>query len=78
MGYASGRIEGNPMLATALSLTMLAALALLAGAAWLWRREGYRRQAVLMIVLAGIAIANIAIWTLPDGEGNTPVGRLAE
>lgn len=66
------------MLATALSLTVLAAFALLAGAAWLWRREGHRRQALLMILLALIAFANVAIWTLPDSEGKTPVGQLAE
>lgn len=66
------------MLSTALSLTVLAAIALLGGAAWLWRREGYRRQAVLMIVLALIAIANIAIWTLPDSKGQAPVDQVAE
>lgn len=62
------------MLDFALSLTVLAAIALLAGAAWLWRREGHRKQAVLMIVLALIAIVNVAIWTLPDPEGNSPAG----
>lgn len=66
------------MLATALSLTVLAAIALLAGAAWLWRREGYRKQSLLMILLALIAIANVAIWTLPDAEGNSPVGQLPD
>ena len=66
------------MLDFALSLTVLAAIALLAGAAWLWRREGHRKQAALMIVLALIAILNVAIWTLPDSEGNAPARQLAE
>lgn len=66
------------MLDFALSITVLAALALLGGAAWLWRRDGYRKQAVLMVVLALIAIANVAIWTLPDGEGRAPIGQLPD
>lgn len=66
------------MLATALSLTILAAFALLAGAAYLWRKPGYRKQAVLMIVLALIALVNVGIWTLPDGDGRSPAGQLAK
>lgn len=49
----------------ALSLTMLAALALLAGAAILWLRRGERRKALLMAVAAAVALANVAIWSLP-------------
>lgn len=48
----------------ALSLTMLAALALLGGAAVLWRRSE-RRKALLMAAAALVALANVAIWTLP-------------
>ena len=48
----------------ALSVTMLAALALLAGAAVLWRRQD-RRKALLMAVAALVALANVAIWSLP-------------
>lgn len=66
------------MLATTLSLTILAALALLAGAAYLWRKPGYRKQALLMIVLAVIAAVNVGIWTLPDRDGNSPAGQLTE
>jgi hypothetical protein len=66
------------MLDVALSLSVLTAIALLAGAAWLWRRPGYRKQALLMIVLAAIAIVNVAIWTLPDEHGNSPAGQLAK
>ena len=48
-----------------LSVTMLAALALLAGAAVLWVKKGERRKALLMIVAALVTLANVAIWSLP-------------
>ena len=48
-----------------LSLTMLAALALVAGAFVLWRRKGETRKALLMVVAALVALANVAIWSLP-------------
>ncbi len=48
-----------------MSLTMLAALALIAGAAVLWIKRGERRKALLMIVAALVALANVAIWSLP-------------
>ena len=64
------------MLSAVLSILVLAAFALVAGAVWLWRKPGMRRQALLMLVLAGIAAINVAIWTLPDGEGRSPVGQL--
>lgn len=66
------------MVSTVLSLLMLTALALVGGAVYLWRREGYRRQAVLMLVLAAIALANVAIWTLPGRGGQSPAGQLAQ
>ncbi|MGN6500879.1 MAG: hypothetical protein ACTHKM_12120 [Tsuneonella sp.] len=65
------------MVSTVLSILMLAALALVAGAVYLWRREGFRRQAVLMLVLAAIALANVAIWTLPGAGGKSPAGELS-
>jgi len=64
------------MLSAVLSLLVLAAVALIAGAVWLWRKPGMRRQALLMLVLAAIAVVNVAIWTLPDGEGRSPAGQL--
>jgi hypothetical protein len=64
------------MLSVALSLVMLAVFALIGGAAWLWRRPGMRKQAVLMLVLAAIAAVNVAIWTVPDEEGRSPVSQV--
>lgn len=62
---------------TVLSILMLAALAMLAGAFWLWRRQGAIRQVWLMIVLALIMLLNVAIWTIPDKGGTAPVDRAA-
>jgi hypothetical protein len=62
---------------TVLSILMLAALALLAGAFWFWRRQGFVRQVWLMIVLAFVILANVAIWTIPDKDGATPASRAA-
>lgn len=64
------------MLSTVLSILVLAAFALVAGAVYLWRKPGMRKQALLMLVLAAIAVVNIAIWTLPDDEGRSPIGQL--
>lgn len=61
---------------TVLSILMLAALALVAGAFVLWRRTGSARRPLLMLLLAAIAVANVAIWTLPDAEGTAPLDRL--
>ena len=60
------------MLDFALSLMMLAALALCAGAVFLWRR-GERQRPALMVFMALILGANIAIWSLPDAGGEAPV-----
>ncbi|HMO69842.1 MAG TPA: hypothetical protein PKD92_00730 [Novosphingobium sp.] len=57
-----------------LSILVLAALAMLGGALVLWRR-GLRRQALLMLVLAGVMAVNVGIWVLPDAAGQAPVGQ---
>ncbi len=62
------------MLSTVLSLLMLAMLVLVAGAAFLWRR-GERKRPALMVLLALVALVNVAIWTLPDKSGNAPLDQ---
>lgn len=57
---------------TVLSILVLAVIALVFGAVALWRR-GVRRQAVLMLVLAAIAAGNIAIWVVPNDQGEALV-----
>jgi len=61
------------MLDAALSLMMLAAIALVGGAVFLLRR-GERKRPVLMLTLAGIMVVNLVIWTLPDRTGATLAG----
>lgn len=63
---------------TILSVVVLAAIALIAGAIYLWRRFGGGRQVWLMLLLAAVMIVNVLIWTLPDSSGSAPVDRVAE
>jgi integral membrane sensor domain MASE1 len=58
-----------------LTILLVAALALLAGAYYLWRKGAPRRQVVLMAVLAAIMLANVAIWTLPYANGEAPIDK---
>lgn len=60
---------------TLLSVLVLAALAFLAGAVVLWRKGGSPKQAVLMVLVAAILIANVLIWTLPYANGGSPVEK---
>jgi hypothetical protein len=59
-----------------LSIVMLAALALLAGAFVLWRRTGALQQPALMVLLAVIAVMNVLIWTIPSADGEAPIEQL--
>ena len=59
-----------------LSIVMLAALALLAGAFLLWRRTGEVKNPALMVVLAVIAVLNVLIWTVPTEGGEAPVTQI--
>jgi hypothetical protein len=59
-----------------LSIVMLAALALVAGAAVLWRRTGQVKQPALMVLLAVIAVLNVLIWTIPTSTGEAPIEQL--
>lgn len=57
---------------TTLSILVLALFVMPFAALALWRK-GARKQAVLMLVLTAVVAANLAIWTLPDAAGNSPV-----
>lgn len=59
-----------------LSIVMLAALALLAGAFVLWRRTGQMTQPALMVLLAVIAVINVLIWTVPSSGGEAPIAQI--
>lgn len=61
-----------------LSILMLVAIALAVGAMVLWRRPGFRKQAVLMLVLAAVALVNVGIWTLPDASGRAPLAKVQD
>ncbi|RJY08206.1 hypothetical protein [Aurantiacibacter aquimixticola] len=52
------------------SLVILTALALIAGAVFLLKR-GNRKQAVLMGILALVMVANVAIWLAPTESGGS-------
>ncbi len=65
-------MDAPAMMDAVLSVVMLAAVALLAGAFVLWRR-GVTRQASLMAILAMVMLVNVAIWTLPGEGGTSPV-----
>lgn len=73
---SQSRAYGIAMLDIALSLAVLAALALLVGAYFTWRRSGDRKQALLMVVLALVAILNVAIWTVPDASDEAPLDKI--
>lgn len=62
-------------MALALSLMVLTVLTLIAGAVFLLRRGGARKQAVLMLVLAAVVALNVAIWTVPDAGGEAPLSQ---
>ncbi|MFM2410628.1 MAG: hypothetical protein RL481_1456, partial [Pseudomonadota bacterium] len=45
--------------------------ALLWGAWALWRREGAQQKMWLMLATALVIFANVAIWTVPDQQGQS-------
>lgn len=61
-----------------LSLVVLAAFGLLLGAFALWRRGGEAKQVFMMVLLAIIAMVNVAIWTVPDAEGTSPLDTIEQ
>lgn len=54
-----------------LSLATFAAILLLFGAWKLWRRDGATQKMWLMIAAALVIFANIAIWVVPDEQGQS-------
>lgn len=60
----------RPMFDFIISLVILAALALGAGAFYL-SRKGHTKQASLMALLAFIMVVNVAIWLIPTADGDT-------
>ena len=54
------------------SIVMLAAAFLIGGGLTLMRR-GEKQRGLLMLILAGIMIANVAIWVIPDDDGGIPL-----
>lgn len=65
------------MIETALSLLVLAIIALVAGAVFMWRRgdAASRKKAGLMVLLAAVMVVNVAMWTLPGTSGQAPLGQ---
>lgn len=61
------------MTAAILSVAMLGGFALFWGAWKLWRREGASRKLWLMAAAALVLFANVAIWTVPDDQGQSLV-----
>jgi hypothetical protein len=60
------------------AITILTALALVAGATYLWRRGAPRMQIALMLILALVMIVNVAIWTLPGDEQVAPLQQVPQ
>ena len=60
-----------------ISIIVLAAIALAAGAFVLWRK-GVTKQAMLMAILAIVMIVNVAIWLVPMNGGDTPMEAAAD
>jgi hypothetical protein len=56
-----------------LSVGMLAGFALILGAWRMWVRDGLGQKVWLMIAAALVIFANVAVWTVPDKQGNSLV-----
>jgi len=59
------------MLNFILSIATFSAFLLLFGAWKLWRRDGAVQKMWLMIAAALVIFANIAIWVVPDPQGQS-------
>ena len=61
------------MLNAILSIAMLSGFLLLFGAWKRWRGDGASKQMWLMIAAASVIFANIAIWVVPNDNGQSLV-----
>lgn len=64
------------MLDFVLSVVVLAAIMLFFGAFLLWKRTGNSKNAMLMVILALVALVNVAIWTVPTADGEAPLDKV--
>jgi NADH:ubiquinone oxidoreductase subunit 5 (subunit L)/multisubunit Na+/H+ antiporter MnhA subunit len=64
------------MLDFVLSVVVLAAILLFFGAFLLWKRTGNSKNAMLMVILALVALVNVAIWTVPTADGEAPLDKV--
>ena len=53
------------LLATLLSVGVLAVFALLGGGLWLLIRRRNTKQGVLMLIAATVLLVNVLLWSLP-------------
>ncbi len=56
--------EMQTLAATALSLAVLATIALAAGGVWLILKGNNSKQGTLMLAASAVLLANVLIWTL--------------
>ncbi|MEM7687922.1 MAG: hypothetical protein AAF291_02775 [Pseudomonadota bacterium] len=61
-----------------LGMVMFVVAALLGGAYALWRQTGDATKPVLMVILAGVAVMNVLIWTIPTANGTAPIDKVGE
>lgn len=66
------------MLPTILSVLVIAGIALIVGAWMLYRRGAPKLRVALMLIAALILFANVAIWTVPLANGESPVEAVAK
>jgi len=60
-------------MAIIISIMMLAAFALVAGAINLWRRGAPKKQVALMLAAALVIVGNVVLWTMPMGDNAPPI-----
>jgi LPXTG-motif cell wall-anchored protein len=56
------------LVATMLSIAVLAAFALIGGGLWLLVKKRDRKQGLLMLLAAIVTLVNVLIWTIPPAR----------